>query len=99
MEGEPSGPGRCGASRVIRRHGQSTRLALAHTFVDGDNAPLILLAPCDTWPDPLAPGRSRRVPYEEVLGFTPASRVALLYWCLLDDDDVRLQGSLQVPYR
>lgn len=82
---------------VIRN--RSSRLSLTHTFVDGDSAPLILLAPCDTWTDIVPPGSSERVPYEEVIGFTPESRIAQVYWCLLHEGEVRLEGSVRVPYR
>ncbi len=77
-------------------HNRSGDWSLAHTFVEGETAPLILLAPCETWADPVPPGRSHRVPFEDVIGFTADSTVALLYWCMLDGDRVVAQGSFHV---
>jgi hypothetical protein len=78
-------------------HNRSGHRSLAHTFVEGETVPLILLAPCETWADPVPPGRSHRVPFEDVIGFTADSTVALFYWCMLDGDRVVAQGSFQVP--
>jgi hypothetical protein len=78
-------------------HNRSGRWSLAHTFVEGETAPLILLAPCDTWADPVPPGRSHRVPFEDVIGYRADSTVALFYWCMLDGDRLVAQGSFHVP--
>jgi hypothetical protein len=48
--------------------------------IDESVAAVIDLAPCDTW-ETVPPGRTRAVPFDEILGWSATTEWVLVYWC------------------
>jgi hypothetical protein len=72
--------------------------SLVVAIVERETAALIDLAPCDEWPDPIAPRGERRVPYEDVIGYEVGAADAFVYWCARFQGNVTDGGSLTVPF-
>ena len=82
-----------GSFTVVNR---SDLLPLAVVMVDARDEPLILLAPCEAWPDRIPPGGERRIPFHEVFALHAEPGPALVHWCFLDDGSVVTSGRFEV---
>ena len=83
-----------GEAFTIQNH--SRFLDLVVLFVDVRSAPLVDLAPCDEWPNPILPGDDLRVPYRDVVGFDGGTERAEVHWCFLHDETVVDGGTFRI---
>jgi hypothetical protein len=81
---------------TVRNRAASDSLVVV--IVERETAALIDLAPCDEWPDPIAPRGERRVPYNAVLGYEAGAEVAFVFWCTRLKGNVTDGGTLTVPF-
>ncbi len=73
----------------------TTQHQVGYAALTAQNAPLVLLAPCEAWPR-IAPRGRATIAHEDVLGYQgPGTDRALVHWCALANGKVVESGTLE----
>lgn len=75
----------------------TTHHEVGYVALTAQNAPLVLLAPCEAWPR-IRPRGHATIQHEDVIGYQgPGTDSALIHWCALANGGIEERGTLEAP--